>query len=196
MAITRLCSIPDCGKTVYARGWCASHYNRWRNHGDPTKGIVGTPKGEVLRFINETVIPYEGDECIIWPYATTIKGYGQMTIGGIHGLAHRFICDKVNGPPSSTDLDAAHSCGNGHLGCVTKGHLSWKTRIDNLADMVEHGTRRRGDKCWNSKLTIDDVREIRSLRGKIMQSELARRFGVSVSLISQTQLGKNRAWVD
>jgi hypothetical protein len=29
------CSISDCDETHYGRGWCAKHYARWQNHGDP-----------------------------------------------------------------------------------------------------------------------------------------------------------------
>lgn len=31
----RICSVEDCERTRDARGWCATHYGRWRNHGDP-----------------------------------------------------------------------------------------------------------------------------------------------------------------
>ena len=31
----KVCSIDGCGKRVNARGWCAMHYKRWKNHGDP-----------------------------------------------------------------------------------------------------------------------------------------------------------------
>lgn len=34
----RICSIADCGKKVFNRGWCAGHYHRWRKHGDPFGG--------------------------------------------------------------------------------------------------------------------------------------------------------------
>lgn len=39
----RICSIDDCTKTVNpggGRGWCATHYMRWRRHGDPRVGGV------------------------------------------------------------------------------------------------------------------------------------------------------------
>lgn len=29
------CLISGCSKAVQARGWCGTHYARWRNHGDP-----------------------------------------------------------------------------------------------------------------------------------------------------------------
>lgn len=38
MADVRICSIPDCGKAVRARGWCQGHYVRWKTHGDPERG--------------------------------------------------------------------------------------------------------------------------------------------------------------
>lgn len=31
----RMCSVEGCGLPHYGRGWCANHYARWRNHGDP-----------------------------------------------------------------------------------------------------------------------------------------------------------------
>ena len=29
------CSIDGCGRTKAKRGWCNTHYQRWRRHGDP-----------------------------------------------------------------------------------------------------------------------------------------------------------------
>lgn len=31
----KTCSIEGCGKPAKGRGWCASHWWRWKNHGDP-----------------------------------------------------------------------------------------------------------------------------------------------------------------
>lgn len=31
----RICTIDDCGRPLRARGWCATHWLRWRTHGDP-----------------------------------------------------------------------------------------------------------------------------------------------------------------
>lgn len=35
MAERRICSIPDCGNRLAARGWCITHYHRWRSSGSP-----------------------------------------------------------------------------------------------------------------------------------------------------------------
>lgn len=34
-APSNLCSIPDCDRPTYGRGWCGKHYQRWWKHGDP-----------------------------------------------------------------------------------------------------------------------------------------------------------------
>lgn len=31
----KTCAIDGCEKKVLARGWCVTHYERWRRHGDP-----------------------------------------------------------------------------------------------------------------------------------------------------------------
>lgn len=36
----RVCSVEGCGRPHYARGWCAMHYQRWRNHGDPLDLVI------------------------------------------------------------------------------------------------------------------------------------------------------------
>lgn len=38
----RMCSIDDCERQCYSRGWCNLHYQRWRKHGDP---LGSAPKG-------------------------------------------------------------------------------------------------------------------------------------------------------
>lgn len=34
-ASRRLCSVDGCERTAEARGWCGTHYMRWKRHGDP-----------------------------------------------------------------------------------------------------------------------------------------------------------------
>lgn len=37
------CIIPGCGKFRSARGWCSTHYSRWRTHGDPLAAPLQSP---------------------------------------------------------------------------------------------------------------------------------------------------------
>ena len=36
----RTCSIEDCERKFYGRGWCAMHYQRWLKWGDPESLII------------------------------------------------------------------------------------------------------------------------------------------------------------
>lgn len=134
------CSIAGCkgnaqGGKGGAFGYCVKHYKRLKRHGDPL--VKGLPRGEAAPFYRDVVVPYDGDECLIWPYARTPAGYGVLDGHKIKVVSRR-LCEEAYGPPPTPKHHAAHSCGNGHLGCVTRRHLSWKTPKENGADRIAH----------------------------------------------------------
>lgn len=192
--VSGLCSIPDCGKPNKTLGLCSMHYERQRVHGSPHGGKYH--QGDALRYFNEVVLPYEGDECLIWPYTRPSRGYAAIIIEGRRMPTTRYLCEIMYGkPPTDARYDAAHSCGNGKGGCVTKRHLRWATRTENLSDRIGHGTVPRGRRNGQSKLTESDVREIRRLAGKCTARELAERFPVKVDQIQKIQQRKWWAWL-
>jgi hypothetical protein len=71
-------------------------------------------------------------------------------------------------------------------------NLRYGTRSSNALDRHEHGTmnQARGTNHYFHKLTEDQVRRIRQLRGKLTQRELGELYGVHNSQISAIQLGK------
>lgn len=137
----RICSIENCGNPHLARGWCCAHYNRWQKHGSPIRGRINN--GEASRYFREVVLAYNGSDCLSWPYSCNDSGYGKMQFDGRVQIVSRLVCEHVNGPPPTPKHDAAHSCGKGHEACCTKHHLSWKTRAENMADKIVHGTSSR-----------------------------------------------------
>lgn len=184
MASPRICSIPDCGKPIGTggrRGWCCGHYKRWRRHGDPTEG--GITPGAAHEFYRK-LLTHEGDDCIRWPFAT-VGGYGNIHIGRKSKVVSRLLCEETHGPPPTSKHHAAHSCGNGHLGCVNRHHLRWATPTENSADRIQHGTINHGERSGHAKLTIEDVRQIRALQDFMLQSEISAMFGVTFSTISK-----------
>lgn len=194
MADIRICSVEGCEKPMICRGWCPMHWRRWRLYGDPLTTMT-TPKGEPQAYYRDVVLAYDGDACLIWPYGKT-DGYGSMLrIGKGVGIVSRFVCEDAHGPAPTRQHEAAHSCGNGHLGCVAKRHVSWKTPKENAADKIAHGTVKRGRAHKSVKLTEENVREIRSLKGTISQRKLAARFGVSAGAIQCIFQGRNWAWL-
>lgn len=98
--------------------------------------------GTAMRYLVDVVLRYEGDECTIWPFTRNDRGYARTRWNGKLRNVCRMICEKVNGPPPTRVHQAAHSCGNGHLGCVTKRHLSWKSPQENSDDKYVHGSLR------------------------------------------------------
>jgi hypothetical protein len=134
---------------------------------------------------------YDGDECVVWPFSCCTPGYGTFMAHKVLHLAHRYMCQLVNGDPPSPDHEAAHSCGRGHEGCVHPKHLSWKTQSGNQLDRREHGTR-NGTRGWFGKLTWQQVEEIRSLRGKKTQDEIAAMFGIGRRNVGAILANKTR----
>ncbi len=187
------CRIDGCWHHVRSKGLCNAHRLRLRRYGDPVGGRK-TMDGERERYLREVVLVYEGDDCLTWPYSRSGGGYGNMWADGKNVAVHRLVCEHVNGPPPSSDHQAAHSCGNGHLACCTKRHLSWKTAAGNAEDRLSHGTHNRGVRHASHKLTEEDVLQIRDLKGKRRQSELAEQFGVHRATIGKIMSGRHRAY--
>lgn len=147
-------------------------------------------QGEGIVFLMDHV-NYSGEDCLIWPLSRNPNGYGQLGFEGKSYWAHRKMCELVNGPPPTPEHDAAHSCGRGHDGCVHPGHLSWKTRSENLLDCRSHGTQARQFNGPKGRLTDSQVEQIRALRGKEIQVKIAEKFGVSTSTIRDIFLGRS-----
>lgn len=189
--MARNCSVPGCPNKLIAKGFCESHYHRNKKYGDPLKGPLVGPDvaGSPSHYYQNSVLPFSGSECLIWPHARDKQGYGRIKIAGKMTAVHRAACEYRNGAPSSPDLEAAHSCGNGHLGCCNPLHIEWKTRLENQADKRIHGTARSGP---IRKLTPQDVRAIRSLRENFTCSDLSARFGVRPATIVDILYG--RTW--
>ena len=189
-----VCCVPGCGRPVLYLNLCSPHYHRNRRHGNPLGGTTG--RGEAERFF-AIASAYSGDDCLLWPYGRNNMGYACMTRRskprGESRLVHRRLCIIENGPPPTPKHEAAHNCGRGADGCVTKSHLQWKTHTENMADTVKHGTHISGERVPNSKLTEIAVREIRAIGRSIPLTPIARQFGVSTSTISL--ILRNEIWV-
>lgn len=190
------CIIPGCTREILARGWCGMHYARWREHGNPVVVLKKqSPAGAPETFLSE-MTAYSGDECRSWPFAKNNMGYAQINRNGTKFLVTRLICEAIHGSAPSPAHHAAHSCGNGHLGCVTPRHLRWATILENARERIEHGRSCRGEKSWIAKVTQKQAEEIyrRAWSGE-RQQKLADEFGLSQTAISRIKLGKNWGWM-
>ena len=184
MAPPRICTIEDCGKPVCAKGLCSAHYWLMRKYGGPLAGA--TPHGALLAYLHDIVLPYEGSDCLIWPFGLSGNGYVVVKIDQRYRSVHRFICEQKHGPAPTEQHQSAHSCGI--RACVNPQHLQWKTPSENQMDRAIHGTSNRGERHGNSKLTKANIRAIREAQGT--QREIAARFGVHQVTVSKIKLGK------
>ncbi|MFP5379053.1 MAG: HNH endonuclease signature motif containing protein [Vicinamibacteria bacterium] len=130
--------------------------------------------------------------CWWWTAAVDeATGYGSFSVGRKGAQrkrgAHRFSYELMVGPVPD-DLCVCHRCDN--RSCVNPAHLFLGTRADNNADCASKGRTLRGEKSSNATLTEALVREIRATAERGV--DVARRLGVSPSLVSSVRRG--RSW--
>jgi len=127
--------------------------------------------------------PPPGDQCWDWTASTSTRGYGKFYMAGTTPHAH-IVAHRIYNPHDPTTADkpfVLHWCDRRI--CVQPAHLHAGTPADNVREMAE---RERG----TNKLTADDVRFIRS--STLTGVELANRFGVAQSTISEIRARKTR----
>ena len=194
MAETRICSIPGCGKPHDSRGYCQAHYNRLRRTGDPL-GLNGVPPGTAYAD-SEAALRSGTDECVFWERAKKPDGRGNIKYQGKYYTPSRLVCILANGKPPELGLEAAHSCGNGHLSCINPRHLRWATPVENADDRIAHGRQVRGVLCQAAKLTEADIPEIRRLVADgLTLAAVASKYGVNRQSIANVRDGKTWSWI-
>lgn len=184
---SRKCSIQDCGGKHLAKGYCNKHYLRWLNTGDPLtiKNVIGvgeTPEEKFWSRVNKCE-----SGCWIWQGGTTDDGYGTVNFKGRTQLAHRVAwLLTYNEFPK---LQLLHSCDNPP--CVNTNHLREGTNAENVEDRVRRQRSAVGQKYPQSKLTVDDVKQIIQLIGQGLSNyAIAKRFPVSHMVIKGIREGK------
>lgn len=133
--------------------------------------------------------------CLIWRGSVDKDGYAKIYIDSRHWRASRALLKAVTGELHPV---ARHSCDTPP--CLNRRHLLWGTYQDNVLDSVErnrwptgdnHHMRKNpgtaiGEKNANSKLTLEQVNEIRQSRmqkPRVKVKDLAVRYKVSKSAI-------------
>lgn len=117
------CSIDGCDNLASTRGWCKSHYARWRRTGDP----IDRRPTVLDRFHSAyKVDPDTG--CWLWQRPLNPQGYGWFKLDGKDSGAHRAAYQLLVGQiPDGLVLD--HLCRVRN--CVNPAHLEPVTQREN-----------------------------------------------------------------
>jgi len=128
----------------------------------------------------EQNINHVGSDCLIWPFGRDSGGYARACVRGYTTrLAHRIMCQKVNGLPPFGGAVARHKCGNGHKGCVNPNHLEWGSVADNNKDKCEAGKQPKGPDIGRAVLNEEKVYAIRKMAAEgLSQRKIASEIGV------------------
>jgi len=191
----RTCSIEDCFNIIGkhgARGYCSTHYKRYRKHGDATH-LTRLPRGsspkDALRFAGWQVD--HGSKC--WNFAGHLDpdGYGVITKDSAPYRAHRAAHEAWVGPIPDGHL-IRHACDNRR--CINPNHLLTGLPADNTRDAQERQRLANGERHGMHKLTDEEVDTMRAdyARGGVTQRSLAKQYGCSQAQVSNVLLRKQR----
>ena len=127
--------------------------------------------------------------CHLWTASRDRLGYGYTRVGRRVARAHRVAWEAVHGP-IPPGLVVCHRCDN--PSCVNVEHLFIGTHADNQRDKCRKGRQARGERNGRSKLTVEDVVDIRRrLAAGEGRSDIARAYGVDPAAIRSIATGKN-----
>ena len=135
-------------------------------------------------------------ECWEWTgsFYTSKCGYGRFSFSynkkQYNMLAHRVSYIIHNDNRSLGKLFVCHSCDNPK--CVNPNHLFLGDHKKNMKDMILKNRQAKGESHGNHKLTIDQVKQIKNLKGQFLLREIAEMFNVCLSTISY--IHSNKTW--
>ncbi len=126
-------------------------------------------------------------------YVSDPKGTIVTSKHGKRMSIARFIYEECFGEVDE-GLVIRHKCDN--TNCINPEHLETGTHYDNVQDAVKRGRTTRGEKNPGSKLTVEEVKEIRRLQHVIPIDRVASMFGISQTQVWRVWTRENWKYVN
>lgn len=136
---------------------------------------------------------WQATPCIPFSRPGRRHGYAYAQFQGRQYLAHRlaFALNQGAHPSALQGVVVRHSCDNRE--CINVGHLLAGSAADNMNDKVARNRQLKGEQIAQSKLTAEQVAEIRRRCADGMtQRRIAAAFGVSQTTVSD--IAARSAW--
>lgn len=123
-----MCDVDGCHKPSHCRGWCKTHYERWRTSGTTDRRPTPTPRERFDRSYR-----VDTDGCWRWTGEITHNGYGRLLLSSsgnrhVRMQAHKWIARQVFGE-FGDDMQVDHLCKT--RSCVNPAHLEVVTAKEN-----------------------------------------------------------------
>ncbi len=136
---------------------------------------------QLLEVLNSKTIVNENG-CFEWRGSTAGLGYGVIHWGGKNVYIHRLMYEHAYGKPANV---LRHTCDNPR--CWNLQHLVDGTHMDNTKDKIRKGRNFFANGYCNSKLTEQEVREIKS--STLSKAELSKKYQISLGAINNILKG-------
>jgi hypothetical protein len=128
--------------------------------------------------------------CWNWTADKVPSGHGLFWHNGTMVRAHRFALSLVQRVPDGDYV--LHAC-VGNPSCCNPAHLYLGDQKQNMKDREDQGRTARGSQNGKSKLSEEDVQNIRRLRKSgLKNKEIASLYGVCDMCVSNIRTG--RTW--
>jgi len=134
------------------------------------------------------------DDCWDWLVGKKKSGYGQFNIGHKNFYAHRIAWEIYTGKKIERKKVICHKCDN--PSCVNPKHLFIGTQKDNIEDKHNKGraARQDGENNPASKVSWDDVRDIRRMYESGIYTVLEISHLYPISRYQVSNIVRNKSW--
>lgn len=153
---------------------------------------TGRPPSDPWTRILSHITKNDTTNCWEWNGFRNANGYGLFWLNGKQQRVHKFSLERKLGRKFEQFELTRHMCHNPC--CCNPDHLEVGTQADNIQDKVDADRQLKGEDNGASKLTNEQVNEIRAYQGVLTRKELAEIYGIHTVHVSRIHNNRSRQY--
>jgi hypothetical protein len=153
---------------------------------------TGRPPTDPWIRILRHIVKVDTTGCWEWNGFRNANGYGLFWLNGKQQRVHKFSLERKLGRNFEQFEVTRHMCNNPC--CCNPDHLEVGTQADNIQDKIDSDRQPKGEDSGSSKLTNEQVDEIRAYRGVLTRKELAEIYGIHTVHVSRIHNNRTRQY--